>query len=285
MDPDWPLTAMAYAKINLTFEILGKRPDGYHEIATVMQTINLCDTMIFEPNDDIRLASDVAGLATPANLVYRAACLLQEMTPRRGAAISLAKGIPLASGLGGGSSDAALTLRTLNRMWSLKLSMAKLRQLAARLGSDVPFFVCGWGMALATGRGEKVSILPASQRNWVVLLRPPIELPDKTKEMYARIRPASFSHGDHARRMVRDIRKGSAITNDSCFNAFDSVARTAFSGLDEYRRAFLEAGAEKVHLAGAGPMLFTLIPDGLRAEQVYMRLRGLGLQSYLAETL
>jgi 4-diphosphocytidyl-2-C-methyl-D-erythritol kinase len=280
-----PITRKACAKINLTFEVLGKRPDGYHEIISVMQVIGLCDVLTFEPHGRIRLASDVAELVSPNNLVYKAARLMQELAHGdRGVAVSLSKGIPLASGLGGGSSDAAVTLQVLNEMWGMDLPHERLMEVAAQLGSDVPFFVGGTSTALATGRGEKVETLPSPMQNWLVLLRPPVEMPNKTREMYSHLDPAGFSKGQHARRLVNSIGRGGSITSQ-CFNAFDQLALSLFPGLDHYRREFLAAGAGEVHLAGAGPTLFTLVEGRNEGEAILGRLKKQRMEAYLVETL
>jgi 4-diphosphocytidyl-2-C-methyl-D-erythritol kinase len=280
------MSRKAYAKINLTFEVLGRRRDGYHEIVTVMQAIGLCDSLTFAPHDSIHLASDTAELVSPQNLIYRAARLLQELAQGNpGAAIALGKGIPLASGLGGGSSDAAATLRFLNEMWGVSLPRKRLVELAAQLGSDVPFFVSGSPTALATGRGEKVARLPSPAKTWVVLVRPAMEMPNKTKEMYSHLDPSSFTKGQHARGLVDLVGRGERITNSLCFNVFDSVAPSLFTGLDSYRHEFLAAGADEVHLAGSGPTLFTLGGNKGEGEEILRRMKKQRMEAYLVETL
>ena len=173
----------APAKVNLTFEALGRRADGYHEVRTVLHAISLADEIAFAPADDLRFAveSPDAGARSSAasapagddNLVLRAARLLRrEAGVKAGATIRLRKRIPVAAGLGGGSSDAATTLRGLRRLWGLDLDADALRELAAQLGSDVPFFVTG-GAALAEGRGERLTPLPPAQGGVVVMASPP----------------------------------------------------------------------------------------------------------------
>ena len=281
-----PVTRKANAKINLTFEVLGQRRDGYHEIISVMQAISLCDVLTFEPHDGIQLACDVAELVSPNNLVYKAATLMQGLARgSRGVAITLGKGIPPASGLGGGSSDAAVTLQVLNKMWGVNLPRKSLMEVAAQLGSDVPFFVSGSPTTLATGKGEKVEALPSPAKTWVVLLRPPIEMPNKTKEMYAHLDPAGFTTGQHARRLANSIRAGERITSRQCFNVFDPLALSVMPGLNHYRREFLAAGAAEVHLAGAGPTLFTLVGGRDEGEEILHWLKKLRMEAYLAETV
>ncbi len=283
-----PVTRQACAKINLTFEVLGKRLDGYHEIASVMQAISLCDVLTFDNGHDIRLACDVAELASPSNLVYRAARLMQGLARgRRGVSISLRKGIPLAGGLGGGSSDAAAAMQALNEMWGVNLPLRRLTELAARLGSDVPFFVSGHPTALATGRGEEVEALSSPAKTWLVLLRPPIELAGKTRVMYSHLEPSAFTEGQHTGELADSIGRGKRVANGQCYNAFEPLAMARFRGLSGYRRRFLDAGAGEVHLAGAGPTLFTLVRGRGEGERIVRRLKGQGMNVnvYLAHTL
>lgn len=287
MRPDeGPITRQAWAKINLTFEVLGRRRDGYHEVVTIMQAISLCDLISFQADQGLLLRCDVAELASPRNLVLRAARLMQEAAGGpRGAAISLWKGIPLASGLGGGSSDAARTLQALNEMWGVGLAPAGLMGMAAQLGSDVPFFVSGRRAAMATGRGERVTALASPGRTWLVLLRPPLELAHKTREMYSRLEPGLFTGGEHTEQLRAAMSRGERVSNGQCFNAFDALAPSVFPGMEGYRRRFLEAGASQVHLAGAGPTLFSLVSGRDEGDRIARRLRRLGLEAWLAETL
>ena len=152
------ITELAKAKINLTLDILGKRADGYHEVEMIMQTIDLTDQMIFSPSEDgaITIECDVSYVPTDErNLAYKAALLLKERFGiQEGVHIVLHKKIPVSAGLAGGSSNAAATLRGLNQLWGLQLSLEELSVLGAEIGSDVPFCVYGGGTAIATGRGE-----------------------------------------------------------------------------------------------------------------------------------
>ena len=192
------LTLQAYAKINLTLEVLAKRPDGYHEISTILQTISLADTLTFEPSANLDFRCDVSSLKTPDNLVLKAARLLQETTgSNKGAIINLTKRIPIAAGLGSGSTDAAATLVGLNQLWELNLSLDKLTEPAAKLGSDVAFFLYG-GTALAKGRGEQITPLPPAPEHWLVLLKPAIKpVPSKTAQLYSRLNPSHYTSGQH----------------------------------------------------------------------------------------
>ena len=275
----------AWAKINLTLEVLGKRPDGYHDVSTVLQTISLFDTLSFEPAEELVLESPGLSFGPEENLVFTAASALRQRSPHHpGARMRLQKGIPVAAGLGGGSSDAAATLLALNEMWGLGLSRAKLEAIAAGLGSDVPFFLTG-GTALATGRGERVTPLPPLPETWLVVVKPPIPTPrDKTRRLYSLLDAASFTDGSHTRRLVEALEQG-RLAPDMLFNAFDAVAPRAFPGLGAYRDALRQAGAASVHLAGSGPTLFALVESKEAAERVGEALGRTGLQSSQARTV
>ncbi len=183
------LAVTAPAKLNLHLQVLGRRADGFHEVRTLLQSIDLADELVAEPARAglLELVVEPAGLvgAGQDNLVLRAARSLQEavgVTP--GARLTLRKRIPVGGGLGGGSADAAAALLLLDRLWGLALSPAQLLSLAAGLGSDVPFFLLG-GLALGVGRGEELYPLPDLPALGVVVLAPPVEV--ATAEVYARL--------------------------------------------------------------------------------------------------
>jgi len=277
----------AYAKINLSLEVLGRRRDGYHDLVTILQTVDLYDTLSFEPADKITLTCNVPGLDTADNLVLRAARLLQRATGQTaGAAIRLEKGIPIAAGLGGGSSDAATTLVALSRLWGLHMSEANLHNLAAALGSDVPFFLVG-GTCLAQGRGEMLTPLPALPEHWVVLVRPALEIPDKTALMYDRITQREYTSGSVTRHMARSIQDGRPLEIGLIFNTFEWVAFRLFDHIDAVRQQVVDAGADHVRLCGAGPSLYALYAreQEEEARSLSERLRGEGLEVYLTRTV
>jgi 4-diphosphocytidyl-2-C-methyl-D-erythritol kinase len=187
--------------------------------------------------------------------------------------------------LGGGSSDAAAALRGLNKLWRLRLSTKELLPLAAKLGSDVPFFLYG-GAALAEGRGELVTPLRKGIKAWVVLLDPGLpQLPDKTRQLYISLCQSNFTRGEFTVKMADALSQGHDLDAALVFNAFESVAFEVFRTLGDYRERFLAAGADWVHLAGSGPTLYTLIEDKQKAERLCESLTGQGLKCYLAQTL
>lgn len=280
----------APAKINWTLEVLGQRPDGYHEVRTVLQTIDLCDTVTLESALDLALevrgaAIDGGSLPAQDNLAYRAARLLQQRSgSQQGASIILDKAIPAGCGLGGGSSDAAAVLMGLNRLWGLNLSGAELAALAAELGSDVPFFLFG-GTALATGRGEKVQPLPPARQANLVLAFPPLLLPGKTRRLYALLTPDHYGHGAATERLCQRLARGDPIADGDLYNAFEIVAALAFPELARWQAALVGVGALKVHLAGSGPALFTLVPDAEAGQAICQRARRIGLTAVTVATL
>ena len=280
------IRAQAYAKINVTFEVLARRKDGYHEIASVLQEIDLKDTISFELAPSLSIECDDVALRSSDNLVLKAARLLQqEAAYKGGAKITLRKGIPVAAGLGGGSSDAGATLLALNKLWKLKLSTESLVELSAALGSDVPYFIHG-GTALAEGRGERITPLPPLPQSWVVLLNPSVLIPEqKTKAMYAALHPSHYNNGEHTKRAVSAIEQGVKGALTYMYNTFDAVAFEMYEGMERYWKQFMSAGAPEVHLAGSGPTLFTLLFDRGRAEELHRSLLDLGLETYIVKTI
>jgi 4-diphosphocytidyl-2-C-methyl-D-erythritol kinase len=280
------LTIRAYAKINLTLEALAKRDDSYHEIATVIQTISLADTLSFEPGGVLEFSCSVPGLQSSDNLVLRAAKMLGEATGcGRGAQIKLTKVIPVAAGLGSGATDAAAALVGLNRLWETNLPPQRLSELAADLGSDVASFLCG-GTVLAKGRGEKVAYLPPLPEAWLVLLMPQIDpIPNKTAQLYSKLDPSHFTSGQFTERLVNHFYEGAIIDASLLYNVFEQVAFDFFTGLSEYRAVLVQAGADNVHLAGAGPCLFTVASSEAGGKSILNDLEEAGYEAYLVCTV
>ena len=187
-----PVSVEAHAKINLTLEVLGKRADGYHNLVSIMQTIDLHDTVELAPSTGVSIECDDPALGGEANLALRAAAALKEAAAvDSGVHIRLEKRIPVASGLGGGSSDAAAVLIALNQMWKLDWPVIHLQGVAISLGADVPFFLYG-GTALVQGKGEDVVPLPRPMIDWLVVLAPEIDLPELLPGMLFRGLLTSF---------------------------------------------------------------------------------------------
>ena len=271
------LTLKAYAKINLTLEVLGRRDDGYHEVATIMQTVDLHDTVRLTLADDITLICDNPALESPDNLAYKAARLLQQESGYTGGAhISIDKGIPVSAGLGGGSSDAAATLNGLNDLWRLDMTPAQLETIAAQLGSDVPFLLKG-GTAIGLGRGERIRRLPAADVQWLVVVTPDVqhkgEVPSKTAALYGMLTPSNYTRGFLTRKLEARIRGGGDVPAQFLFNVFDDIAFEAYPGLEHCWNTFTELGAREIHLSGSGPSIYTLVPRREVGTAIHLLLR------------
>jgi 4-diphosphocytidyl-2-C-methyl-D-erythritol kinase len=279
------LTIMAPAKINLTLEVVGKRDDGFHEIRSVMQTVSLGDVLSFSEADKTTIQCDKAGWSAEKSLVKGTVNLLREVTGcTRGATINITKKITLMSGLGGDSSDAAAVLKGLNEIWGLGLSLEEQSVMAAELGSDVPFFLRG-GTALVEGRGEEVTPLPALPKMWVVLVEPdtPVKA-GKTARMYRSLKAPHYTDGAKTEKIAAAIRRGEILDISLLFNTFENTAFDDFNIRRVYVEHLLKLGAPHVHLAGAGPTLFTMFNEKIQAEDLYNRCKDQGMEVYLEDT-
>jgi 4-diphosphocytidyl-2-C-methyl-D-erythritol kinase len=279
------LTIEAPAKINLTLEVLSKRTDGYHEIRSVIQTLTFCDTLQITPRKDLQYKSNKSGWCGEQSLVAKAAQLLQATTGcKAGASIKVKKRLPLISGLGGDSSDAAAVLCGLNQFWELGLAPEKLHALAQELGSDVSFFLSG-GTALMEGRGEKITSLPPLPHQWVILVIPTVTpFPGKTKRLYGMLRVCHYTDGKITEKLVRDLINNHEFKTSSLFNTFENVAFAHGEELTAFRDHILKLGAPNIHLAGSGPSLFTLLEDKTQAEALLLRLTNQKMEAYLTDT-
>ena len=274
----------AYAKLNLALEVLGRRSDGYHEVRTVLQTIDLADRLTFHPASGLNLHCDDPSLNGEANLVWQAAVSLaksRDIQPR--VQIHLEKHIPVAMGLGGGSSDAAATLLALNQLWRLDLSMTELSDIAASLGSDVAFFLTG-GAGFATGRGELVTPIHSLPSVPVTLICPSATIPEKTARMFSRLLPGHFTDGKRTGRLA-EILEGDEFVPDMQYNVFEQVAFQEFPELEILRRQVQSATGGEVHLSGAGPALYCLPSNEDEFQRVSHALQPHGARVYLVHTI
>ncbi len=279
------ITVEAHAKLNLTLEVLGRRPDGYHEVSSVIQLISVADTLTFERAETMTISGGVPGLAMTDDLTYKAASLLRELTNYAGGAkITLVKRIPEAGGLGGGSADASAALVSLNDMWHTGLSREQLAEIGGTIGSDVPFFIYG-GTALAKGRGEKITQLKPLERRWLVIVPVPIMLEGKTRRLYSLLERNSFTSGKYTERLRDVIESGREFTPDMCYNVFDSVAGAAYDGIRPYLTALVNAGGRYVHMAGSGPTLFAFVSSQSEGAEICGKLAQASVQAMLAGTV
>ncbi len=262
------------AKINLWLKVLGRRSDGYHEVETVLHTVDLCDALsLAEHRKALRFKCSVPSLEGSANLVCRAVGLLQAAAKRcQGLEVFLHKRIPVAGGLGGGSSDAAGLLRGLNQFWSLGFAVKDIQELGAGLGSDVPFFVRG-GCALARGRGEKVSFLPHLRSAWVVIVNPLFSL--STSRVYSWFEPGLTRKPTLSTMVFEIFERGDLHEIASHFaNDLEQALLLRYPLLQELKTELLRAGAVGALVAGSGPSVFGLCASRGAAQDVARSVSG-----------
>lgn len=267
---DTLLTLSANAKINLTLDILGTREDGYHEVAMIMQEISLHDTLSMgKINQGISLTIAIEGQqgtlpADESNLCWKAAALVQkEYNLQEGVEIHLTKRIPMAAGLAGGSADAAAVLKGMNHLFRLGMTEARLCELGARLGSDIPFCIMG-GTMLATGRGEVLTRLPSFPRLSVVLAKPPVGV--STAWAY-KTYDAGYDgpHPDNEA-MLEAIHGGDAHKAASLLcNVLEGVTESEHPVIADYKRLMMEHGAMASMMSGSGPTVFGLVREKQQA--------------------
>jgi 4-diphosphocytidyl-2-C-methyl-D-erythritol kinase len=264
-----PLRLRAFAKVNLALAVGPTRPDGFHEVATVMQAVSLHDVLEFRPRArGFILAVDgpeARGVPRDGtNLVLRAARLLAaELGEPRGASIRLTKNVPHGAGLGGGSSDAAATLRGLAILWERRVSRARLQGLAARLGSDVPFFL-GPGTALATGRGEILRPLPhPTPALRLVLVAPRVAVSTAWAYAHYDIQKSRLTHWKQVVNLLqlRGVLAARREVKHRLFNDLEGVVLPRVAAVRKARQALVKAGAQGVLMSGSGSAVFGLVPD------------------------
>jgi len=283
------LRLLAPAKINWTLEVLRIRPDGYHEIRSVLQTLGLCDVVTLADAGDISLELNGAAgklLDEPPerNLAYRAAVAMRDITGvRRGVRIRLEKRIPVAAGLGGGSSDAAAVLRGLNVLWGAAQPEINLVEIAGEIGSDPPFFVVG-GTALASGRGDAVEPLDDAVAPPILIAAPPEgQRDEKTASMYAALSPDDYSDGDATIGVRETVEAGRMILDEELYNVFERVASSMQPETEKAMDA-LRAQGHTPHLCGSGPSFFLLHEEPQRSV-LSDRIRELGFEPIAVRTM
>ena len=282
------LTIQTPAKINPVLEVLGKRPDGYHELALVFQAVSLYDELaFFKEKQGVRLEVTRSPHPLPvddSNLVLKAAKLfLKEiMGGKGGVRIHLKKEIPLAAGLGGGSSDAAATLRGMDWFFKTWLEESRLQSLAAQLGSDVPFFLTG-GTALGTGRGEKITPLEPGPEISLVLVKPDAGL--STPAVYQSGK-AVMTDGEKAKGFAAILKTGSARKiAESLYNGLEPAAFALLPEVEEIKKQLLDSGALGALVSGSGPTVFALAESREKAEEIAWKLEGEGWTVFVTRTI
>lgn len=280
------LYVKAPAKINLTLDVLYKRPDNFHEVEMVMTTVDLADRISLESREDgvIQIISTDNFVPNDhRNFAYQAARLIKDTYGiRQGVSITIEKEIPIAAGLAGGSSDAAATLKGLNELWDLGLSIDELAELGAKIGSDVSFCVYG-GTALATGRGEKIKELPAPPNCWVVLAKPKIGV--STAEVYGGLKVEGLQH-PNTEQMIQAIEtKDYELLCSSLGNVLETVTFKLHPEVVMLKEQMKRFGADATLMSGSGPTVFGLVDSEARVSRIYNGLRGFCEEVYAVRIL
>ncbi|MHB8644569.1 MAG: 4-(cytidine 5'-diphospho)-2-C-methyl-D-erythritol kinase [Thermomicrobiales bacterium] len=246
----------APAKLNLGLAVTGRRTDGYHNLVSLMVTLELADTVRVESARTFSLVCDDPALAGDDNLVLHAARAFQEATgERRAARITLMKRIPVAAGLGGGSSDAAATLIALDALWGTHASDDRLLRLARSLGADVPFALYG-GAMIARGTGDVLTPAPMPDV-WLVLVRPRVEIPRKTAALYGSLTAADFGDGAMILRQIAGLRQGKPLDPALLDNAFLAPLERLAPAVRKAREQIAATG-HNAFLTGSGPTLYVV---------------------------
>ncbi len=257
----------SYAKINLFLKVLGKRDDGYHDIVTLMQRISLCDEMTFtEKGDDIVVRCPGSDLPEDEdNIIFKAAeALLSYTGHTRGIEITVVKGIPIAAGLGGGSSNAATTLTTLNEMMGFNIAREELIDIGTKLGADVPFFILG-KTAWASGIGDKLVAADTMPKMWYVLINPGFEV--STKEVYENLK-LGLTNDTIKYNMPRSKTVSQIV--DNLANDLERVTARLYPAIPQIKECLRAHGALGSLMSGSGPTVFGIFKSknsALKAEE------------------
>jgi len=255
------LKVKSFAKVNLALAVLGRREDGFHEIRTVFQTIDLHDELEFHPCPELRLeCHNLPDVSEQDNIVWKAAQALERtISPGQGVRIVLRKKLPAGSGLGAGSANAAAALLGLCRFWGISVPEPDIRGIAASLGSDVPFFLHG-GTALGIGRGEEIYPLPESRQAYLVVICPPVHI--STAEAYRslNLKLTSGAGVNRIQRFCGQLRSGS-LPLAEIFNDFETSILPAHPEIREAKAFLQKQGALAVLLSGSGSSVFGFFID------------------------
>ena len=270
-------TVPSFAKINWVLRVLGRREDGFHELSTIFQTITLHDNLSFSVHEDEQLQLTCDSPEIPldeSNLIWRAASALREQWGvRYGASIHLEKNIPVEAGLGGGSSNAAIAMLGLARLWQIEVSKHELESIGARLGADVPFFLTG-GTALGTGLGTQVKPLSDAPFRHLLIIKPEVKV--STAEAYKSLNARALTKAESA--TILSISRADEQNWDShpdaLHNDFESVVLEMKPEIERARSALVKSGASSALLAGSGSSVFGVFDNQEAQERVFEILRG-----------
>ncbi|MBF0123526.1 MAG: 4-(cytidine 5'-diphospho)-2-C-methyl-D-erythritol kinase [Candidatus Omnitrophica bacterium] len=297
-----PLTLSAHAKLNLALEVVARRPDGFHELRTIFERIDLADQLTFSLGlpGKIMITCDHKDVpCDERNLVFKVARLLMEKEgAQKGIRVHIQKRIPVAAGLAGGSSDAATALLGLNRLWNLRLSRARLIHYAGLIGSDVAFFLYDQPFAMGRGRGERIEALRIPHRFWHVLITP--KAPLLTKEVYQLYArkflgskssagngafPQLTKKNDNVTMLARSLKSADiSLARRLLFNDLEGPIGRLRPGLLTLKTRLKKLSAEGVCFSGSGPSVFVLTETRKQAEEIAVRFRRTYTQVFVTQT-
>ena len=275
----------SYAKINLTLDVLFRRDDGYHELRTIYQTVSIYDRIrLTRTSRDISVGCDHPGVPIDeSNLAHRSAAALREAAGiTSGVNIEIEKSIPVAAGLGGGSSNAGVTLLGLQRLWGIDMPAGQVVELAKGLGSDVPFFLSG-GTALGIGRGERVYPIEQVERLFLVLANPGLAVP--TSAAYARLSRLTRQEAVRTMPLTLLAAKGIRGLPLAVGNDLEEVVEAAYPEIAEVKRRLLSLGARRALMSGSGATVFGVFDNLQSAKEACDRVRSAGWWAQAAHAI
>ncbi len=281
------IRVFAPCKLNLYLDVLGKRPDGFHNIETIFEKIDLKDEIIIkEKGKGLKIKAMPSGCSQgKANIVYKAAkALFKEAGVNLNLDIEIKKHIPVSAGLGGGSSDAASALRAINEIFKLGVSIKKLFSISSDIGKDVPFFMMDVPFASAGGTGEKLKRIHSHKDLFHILIKPSISL--STKMMYQRIDRYDFSGTKHSLKgALLALQKGARELEENYYNIFENVLAGNSVHINRVKDLLFKAGARHSLLSGSGPTVFCTFGKKIEAEKIFKNIPKLGsMEVFLAKT-
>lgn len=260
----------SYAKINLILRILGKRTDGFHELCTIFQTISLCDYLTFDQHKKINFTCDDKRIPTgDENLIVKAAKILKnEFAIKDGASIHLEKNIPAPGGLGGGSSNAAIALIGLLKLWKIEIELSDLCEIAKPIGSDVPFFLFG-GTSLGTGRGTEICPLKDFSSENMLIVTPDAIV--STKNAFARIKVPDLTNKSSKSilKICRDEANSLYLRQPNLKNDFEATVFKLEPETARAKKKLLDCGAKYALLSGSGASVFAIFDSILRRQKAF----------------
>ncbi len=266
----------SYAKINLFLEVTGKLPDNYHQINTVFSSIDLHDTLRFTltKKPHLKLWSNVTELISENNLVYRiVSYLIEKYKPNSGVEIFLQKNIPIEAGLGGGSSNAAMTLLAMNTLWQMNLPIEELESIATRFGSDISYFFYG-GTAVGSNRGEKIRLVDDILIDHILLVNPGIRISSKTAYDLCKIPPT-----------VRDLPEFLSIDDYQGFNRLELAVRYKYREVDNMIKHLERCGAKYAIMSGSGATCFGVFDSDVALQNCMKEMQHMGIWSRITRTI